>query len=148
MDVIDRSQAAKKFLNLVTSQTRSGSHVLPSSSEVPQNFDTLALFSLEVLSVDLGRVVASFPVSSAVTNRYKTLHGGCIGMQYACLFHASAKIVEHTGSCPPAAYPLHITDSWSHQVIVYSCPLSVHCPPVCPPMCARPIHTQPLLSTQ
>lgn len=43
------------------------------------NFDTTALNGLHSIQASPGRVVCRLPVSRRVQNRYKTLHGGCIG---------------------------------------------------------------------
>lgn len=69
--VIDRVNAAKLFLNLITSRRK--------ETLDPENFDTSALSSLSVISSSQGHVVCTLPVTPSVTNRYKTLHGGCIG---------------------------------------------------------------------
>lgn len=45
----------------------------------PLQFDTTALAELRDVHAEPGRVTARLPVSPAVSNRYGTLHGGCIG---------------------------------------------------------------------
>jgi uncharacterized protein (TIGR00369 family) len=44
----------------------------------PLQFDTTALAELRDVHAEPGRVTARLPVSPAVSNRYGTLHGGCI----------------------------------------------------------------------
>jgi acyl-coenzyme A thioesterase 13 len=61
---------ARLFLERITSQYHSENR--------PQCYDTLALHGLKVMHVSPGRLLASFPVTQIVTNRYNTLHGGCI----------------------------------------------------------------------
>ena len=45
----------------------------------PEQFDTTALSALRDVQASAGRVTARLPVTPEVSNRYGTLHGGCIG---------------------------------------------------------------------
>ncbi|GAX79485.1 hypothetical protein CEUSTIGMA_g6926.t1 [Chlamydomonas eustigma] len=62
---------ATKFLNYLLTQRSQ-------STNSPNNFDTLTLGCLCVKSSSAGKLICTFPVTQDVTNRYQTLHGGCI----------------------------------------------------------------------
>jgi acyl-coenzyme A thioesterase 13 len=67
----ERLFLARLFVERITSHYHA-------ESNTPHCYDTLALDGLKVMHVSPGRLLASFPVSQRVTNRYNTLHGGCI----------------------------------------------------------------------
>ena len=60
-------------------------------------FDTTALSALKDVTATPGRCTAVLPVTPPVSNRYGTLHGGCIGE--CCLIG-----VDHTCATPPTAH--------------------------------------------
>ena len=77
------TEAAESFLMAITSQHQSPTSTSGTQRDQPageaDNFDTAALHGLKVLSCHRGRVVCSFLVTRPKTNRYRTLHGGCMG---------------------------------------------------------------------
>ena len=75
------TEAAEAFLLAITSQQQSPASTSsqPGQPGEADNFDTAALHGLQVLSCEWGTVLCSFPVTRPKTNRYRTLHGGCMG---------------------------------------------------------------------
>mmetsp|Transcript_38618 Transcript_38618/g.85934 ORF Transcript_38618/g.85934 Transcript_38618/m.85934 type:complete len:189 (+) Transcript_38618:109-675(+) len=70
MAEVNKLALAKIFLEAITTQK--------SDADESVNFDTTALSGLVVTSSERGRIVCKFPVTQKVSNRYGTLHGGCI----------------------------------------------------------------------
>ena len=63
--------------------------------EATTNFEATALHGLRDITAASGRVVCTLPVRQRVQNRYKTLHGGCIGEPK----HHSCPKVRHLPCC-------------------------------------------------
>lgn len=79
-------EAGKLFLEALT-----GSGLEDIDLDQAPNFDTVALHTIRDIKATDGRVTCVLPVEARVQNRYKTLHGGCIGgtPENFCARHAS-----------------------------------------------------------
>ena len=91
-------EAGELFLQALT-----GSGLTDIDLEQAPNFDTVALHSIyDIQAHPNGRLTCKLRVDEHVQNRYRTLHGGCIGESHGgafCTAGAHMLVVQHSRAC-------------------------------------------------
>ena len=88
-------EEAEEFITDMISDVQEGFQ-----PEATTNFEATALHGLKDITAANGRVVCTLPVKQRVQNRYKTLHGGCIGEPKLC----SYPWLRHVPCCQLRSY--------------------------------------------